>query len=151
MPDDIIQGKCDDKDVVQVQRCPAPPRFQAPPENVGAALNMLERAERPLILVGKGMAWANAESEVRSFIEKTQVPFLRSPMGKGVMSDDHPLSVSAARTLASQNADVVFLMGARFNWIGEDFLVEDMKNLKGALLVQFLGAAARLPIQHRNR
>src|SRR5216684_3886085 len=63
----------------------AAPRFQAPPENVDAALNMLERAERPLILVGKGMAWANAESEVRSFIEKTQVPFLRSPMGKGVM------------------------------------------------------------------
>ena len=78
---------------------------------------MLERAERPLILVGKGMAWANAESEVRSFIEKTQVPFLRSPMGKGVMPDDHPLSVAAARTLALQNADVVFLMGARFNWI----------------------------------
>jgi 2-hydroxyacyl-CoA lyase 1 len=117
MPDDIITGKCDDKDVVQVQKCPDPPRFQAPPENVDAALNMLERAERPLILVGKGMAWANAESEVRSFIEKTQVPFLRSPMGKGVMPDDHPLSVAAARTLALQNADVVFLMGARFNWI----------------------------------
>ena len=63
------------------------------------------------------MAWANAESEVRSFIEKTQVPFLRSPMGKGVMPDDHPLSVAAARTLALQNADVIFLMGARFNWI----------------------------------
>ena len=117
MPDDIITGKCDEKDVVQVQKCPDPPRFQAPPENIDAALNMLERAERPLILVGKGMAWANAESEVRSFIEKTQVPFLRSPMGKGVMPDDHPLSVAAARTLALQNADVVFLMGARFNWI----------------------------------
>src|ERR1700693_5302136 len=38
-------------------------------------------------------------------------------MGKGVMPDDHPLSVAAARTLALQNADVVFLMGARFNWI----------------------------------
>jgi 2-hydroxyacyl-CoA lyase 1 len=117
MPDDIITGRCDEKNVVQVQKCPDPPRFQAPPENVAAALNMLERAERPLILVGKGMAWANAESEVRSFIEKTQVPFLRSPMGKGVMPDDHPLSVAAARTLALQNADVVFLMGARFNWI----------------------------------
>jgi 2-hydroxyacyl-CoA lyase 1 len=117
MPDDIITGKCDEKDVVQVQKCPDPPRFQAPPENVDAALNMLERAERPLILVGKGMAWADAESEVRSFIEKTQVPFLRSPMGKGVMPDDHPLSVAAARTLALQNADVIFLMGARFNWI----------------------------------
>jgi hypothetical protein len=33
------------------------------------------------------------------------------------MPDDHPLSVAAARTLALQNADVVFLMGARFNWI----------------------------------
>jgi 2-hydroxyacyl-CoA lyase 1 len=117
MPDNIITGKCDEKDVVQVQKCPEPPRFQAPPENIEAALNMLERAERPLVLVGKGMAWANAESEVRSFIEKTQVPFLRSPMGKGVMPDDHPLSVAAARTLALQNADVVFLMGARFNWI----------------------------------
>ena len=117
MPDDIITGKCDEKDVVQVQKCPDPPRFQAPPENIDAALNMLERAERPLILVGKGMAWADAESEVRAFIEKTQVPFLRSPMGKGVMPDDHPLSVAAARTLALQNADVVFLMGARFNWI----------------------------------
>ncbi len=117
MPDDIITGTCDEKDLVQVQKCPDPPRFQAPPENIEAALGMLERAERPLILVGKGMAWANAESEVRSFIEKTQVPFLRSPMGKGVMPDDHPLSVAAARTMALQNADVVFLMGARFNWI----------------------------------
>ena len=117
MPDDIITGKCDEKGLVQVQKCPDPPRFQAPPENIEAALGMLKRAERPLILVGKGMAWANAESEVRSFIEKTQVPFLRSPMGKGVMPDDHPLSVAAARTMALQNADVVFLMGARFNWI----------------------------------
>jgi 2-hydroxyacyl-CoA lyase 1 len=74
-------------------------------------------AERPLVLIGKGMAWSRAEDEVRAFIERMQIPFLRSPMGKGVVSDDHPLSVAAARNLASQNADVVFLMGARFNWI----------------------------------
>ena len=54
---------------------------------------------------------------MRAFIERTQIPFLRSPMGKGVMPDEHPLAVSAAHTLALQNADVVFLMGARFNWI----------------------------------
>jgi thiamine pyrophosphate-dependent acetolactate synthase large subunit-like protein len=57
------------------------------------------------------MAWSRAEDEVRSFIERTQIPLLRSQMGKGVMPDDHPLSVAAARTLALQNADVVFLMG----------------------------------------
>jgi 2-hydroxyacyl-CoA lyase len=86
-------------------------------ENIEAALNLLERAERPLVLVGKGMAWSRAEEEVRAFIDRTQLPFLRSPMGKGVVPDDHPLSVSAARTLALQQADVIFLMGARFNWI----------------------------------
>jgi 2-hydroxyacyl-CoA lyase 1 len=117
VPDDIITGKCDLDKVVQVQRTPDPPRMVAPMENVEAALNLLEKAERPLVLVGKGMAWSRAENEVRAFIERTQLPFLRSPMGKGVMPDDHPLSVAAARTLALQNADVVFLMGARFNWI----------------------------------
>jgi 2-hydroxyacyl-CoA lyase 1 len=63
------------------------------------------------------MAWSRAEDEVRTFLERTQVPFVRSPMGKGVMPDDHPLSAGAARTLALQQADVIFLMGARFNWI----------------------------------
>src|ERR1700676_1817517 len=117
VPDDIITGKCDVDKIVQVERAPDPPRMVAPMENIEAALNLLERAERPLVLVGKGMAWSRAEDEVRAFIERTQLPFVRSPMGKGVMPDDHPLSVAAARTLALQNADVVFLMGARFNWI----------------------------------
>jgi 2-hydroxyacyl-CoA lyase len=117
LPDDIIRGKCDTDKVVEVEPVGDPPRMVAPAENVEAALNLLERAERPLVLLGKGMAWSRAEDEVRAFIERTQVPFVRSPMGKGVMPDDHPLSAGAARTLALQQADVVFLMGARFNWI----------------------------------
>jgi 2-hydroxyacyl-CoA lyase 1 len=117
VPDDIITGKCDEDKVTEVERVDEPPRMVAPAENVEAALNLLEQAERPLVLIGKGMAWSHAEDEVRAFIERTQLPFLRSPMGKGVMPDDHPLSVAAARTLALQQADVVFLMGARFNWI----------------------------------
>ncbi len=117
MPDDIISGECDLDDIVQVERVPEPPRMVAPTENIEAALDVLEGAERPLVLVGKGMAWARAENEVRDFIDRTQIPFVRSPMGKGVIPDDHPLAVSAARTLALQQADVIFLMGARFNWI----------------------------------
>jgi 2-hydroxyacyl-CoA lyase 1 len=117
MPDDIIQGKCDLDKIAEAERVPESPRMVAPAENVEAALDLLEKAQRPLVLVGKGMAWSRAEDEVRAFIERTQVPFVRSPMGKGVMPDDHPLSAGAARTLALQEADVVFLMGARFNWI----------------------------------
>ena len=117
MPADIITGQCDGDKDVQVERAPDPPRMVAPMENIEAALNLLERAERPLVLLGKGMAWSHAEDEVRAFIERTQLPFVRSPMGKGVMPDDHALSAAAARTLALQQADVIFLMGARLNWI----------------------------------
>ena len=63
------------------------------------------------------MAWSRAEDEVRAFIDKTKLPFLNSPMGKGVMPDDHPLSVGAARSHALQNADLILLLGARLNWI----------------------------------
>src|SRR6201984_290085 len=70
MPDDIITGKCDEKDVVESYKIPEPPRFQAPPENVDAALNMLERAERPLIIVGKGVGWADAQDEGGGFLER---------------------------------------------------------------------------------
>src|SRR5919108_101270 len=101
----------------QSARCPAPPRTQAAPADVERALDVLRTAERPLVIIGKGMAYSRAEDEVRAFIERTKLPFLASPMGKGVMPDTHPLSVGAARSHALQNADVVFLMGARLNWI----------------------------------
>jgi len=95
------------------------------PERVGALLNKsidaamatLRSAEQPLVVIGKGAAYSRAEDEVRQFIETTQLPFLTSPMGKGMLEDDHPLSVAAARTQALQNADVIFLIGARLNWI----------------------------------
>src|SRR5215467_1292019 len=117
MPDDIITGKVDEGMVEEPARCPEPPRTQAVADDVERALNVLRTAERPLVIVGKGMAYSRAENEVRAFIERTKVPFLASPMGKGVVSDTHPLSVGAARSHALQNADVVLLMGARLNWI----------------------------------
>ena len=116
-PDDIIRGECEEEDVVQAARVPPPPRTMADPDAVQAALSALESAERPLVVVGKGMAWARAEDEVREFIERTQLPFLNSPMGKGTMPDDHPLSVGAARSTALREADLVLLLGARLNWI----------------------------------
>jgi 2-hydroxyacyl-CoA lyase 1 len=115
--DDLITGSCDEENVVQVAKCPEPPRTQAMPMDIEKALDVLQSAERPLALIGQGMATSGATEEVRKFMERAQIPFVRTPKGKGVMPDDHPLSAGAARTLALQQADVVFLMGARFNWI----------------------------------
>ena len=117
MPDDIIQAEVEEEDVVSAATVGAPPRPQAAAEDVARALDVLKTAEQPLAIVGKGMAWARAEAEVREFIDRTQLPFLPTPMGKGVVPDENPLSVAGARTYALQNADVIFLLGARLNWI----------------------------------
>ena len=116
-PDDMITGSCDTADVDEVRKCPEPPRTMAMPQDIEHALDVLQSAQRPLLLIGQGMATSGAEAEVRAFVERTQIPFVRTPKGKGVMPDDHPLSAGAARSLALSQADVVFLMGARFNWI----------------------------------
>ncbi|GAB4333402.1 MAG: oxalyl-CoA decarboxylase [Dehalococcoidia bacterium] len=117
LPNDIIVGKIDEADVDWKRRCPDPPRVQADPDAVVQAVEALKTAERPLVIIGKGAAYARAENEVRAFIEKTQLPFIASPMGKGVVPDDHPLLVQPARSTALQQADLIFLMGARLNWI----------------------------------
>ena len=77
-------------------RVPEPPRTMADPARCRQrARGAASRPSSPLVIVGKGAAYARAEDEVREFIEATQLPFLASPMGKGVMPDDHPLSVGA--------------------------------------------------------
>ncbi|MGD9935288.1 MAG: thiamine pyrophosphate-binding protein [Dehalococcoidia bacterium] len=114
---DVISGAIEEETIHWPKRAADQPMTKTPEENVTAALAALKSAEKPLVIVGKGMAYARAEDEVREFIESTQLPFLPTPMGKGVIPDDHPLSVAPARTLALQQADLIFLMGARLNWI----------------------------------
>jgi 2-hydroxyacyl-CoA lyase 1 len=117
LPDDVILGRVDDETVRMAATIAPPPRSQASDSDIEAAIAALRSAERPLVIVGKGMAWSRAEAEVRAFIDKTKLPFLNSPMGKGVVADDHPLSVGAARSHALKEADLIMVLGARLNWI----------------------------------
>ncbi len=117
LPNDIIAGKHDEASVPWAPCCGAPPRSLADPREVERALAALRAAKRPLVIVGKGAAYAHAEHEVRAFLEASRLPFLAAPMGKGVVPDDHAQSVAPARSLALQEADVIFLIGARLNWI----------------------------------
>jgi 2-hydroxyacyl-CoA lyase 1 len=115
--DDVIAGRVDEDAIAFPPPVPDPPRAPADPFAIEMAMRSLQSAQQPLVIIGKGAAYARAENEVRQFIETTQLPFLASPMGRGVVPDDHPLSVGAARSYALQNADLIFLMGARLNWI----------------------------------
>ena len=117
LPGDVIASSLDEDDLTYPPRVEAPPAPPVDPTAIKAALASLKSARQPLAIIGKGAAWAGAEEQVRRFIEEAQMPFLPSPMGKGVMPDGHPLSVAAARSYALQNADLVFTVGARLNWI----------------------------------
>jgi oxalyl-CoA decarboxylase len=95
----------------------AAPRQLPAPEAVQRALDVLAAAERPLIILGKGAAYAQADADIRAFIEKTGIPFVPMSMAKGLLPDDHPQSAAAARSHALAKADVVMLIGARLNWL----------------------------------
>lgn len=117
LPGDIIFDSIAEEDLESPARCADAPKSFADPAAITAALGALKSAKRPLVVVGKGAAYARAEDEVRAFLETTQLPFLPTPMGKGVVPDDHELSIAPARSLALGEADVILLIGARLNWI----------------------------------
>lgn len=86
-------------------------------ESVKDAISLLKSSKRPLLVIGKGAAFSRVENELLEFVELTKIPFLSTPMGKGVVSDFHPNSASKARSLALKNADVALVVGARLNWM----------------------------------
>src|ERR1700726_2284107 len=95
---------------------PAPAQLPAPAA-VKRALDVLKSAKRPLIILGKGAAYAQADDDIRALIEKSGVPFLPMSMAKGLLPDLHPQCAGAARSTVLKDADVVLLIGARLNWL----------------------------------
>ncbi len=95
---------------------PAPRQLPAP-DSVQRALDLLKGAKRPLIVLGKGAAYAQADADIRALIEKTGIPYLPMSMAKGLLPDTHQQSASAARSYVLAEADVVMLVGARLNWL----------------------------------
>ena len=95
---------------------PAPAQLPAPGA-VTRALNLLKSAKRPLIILGKGAAYAQVDDQIRALVERTGIPFLPMSMAKGLLPDTHPQSAGAARSTVLKDSDVVMLIGARLNWL----------------------------------
>ncbi|HEY3633710.1 MAG TPA: oxalyl-CoA decarboxylase [Caldimonas sp.] len=95
---------------------PAPRQIPAP-DAVQRALDLLKGAKRPLIILGKGAAYAQADADIRALVEKTGIPYLPMAMAKGLLPDTHQQSASAARSYVLPEADVVLVIGARLNWL----------------------------------
>ncbi|XP_052246724.1 2-hydroxyacyl-CoA lyase 1-like [Dreissena polymorpha] len=117
IPGNFVLTQVPAKDVRYIPRCPPPPKTCASTEDVKRAVDVLSSAKKPLVIIGKGAAYAQCEEELRSLVEGCRLPFLPTPMGKGTLPDDHTLCVAGARSTALQEADVILLLGARLNWI----------------------------------
>src|SRR5215467_5532705 len=119
---------------------PAPRQIPAQ-DAIERALNLLKSAKRPLIILGKGAAYAQADANIRALIEKTGIPYLPMSMAKGLLPDTHEQSASAARSYVLPVADVVMLIGARLNWLlsqgkGKTWGGANAKSWGGQMFVQ---------------
>lgn len=111
----VMDAEAGQKSLVKVIDA-APAQLPAP-DSVQRALDVLKGAKRPLIILGKGAAYAQADDAIRQFVEKSGIPFLPMSMAKGLLPDLHPQCAGAARSTVLKDSDVVMLIGARLNWL----------------------------------
>ena len=89
---------------------------------VREAAELINRAERPLALVGQGVELGNAQEELKAFLEKADIPAGRTMLGLSALPSDHPLNVGMlgmhgnyAVNLKEQECDVLIAIGMRFS------------------------------------
>jgi acetolactate synthase-1/2/3 large subunit len=92
------------------------------PEKLKKAAEILVNAEKPIILVGTGVTWSNATTEVLNLAETLICPIISTLPGKSAIPHDHPLYVGpmgyygrAEASLAALESDVMLIIGARLS------------------------------------
>lgn len=115
LPGDILSAKVDDEKLYWPTNYRVDARPAGDPALVKRAVELLAKAQRPLLVTGSGVLWASATAELRQFVDATGIPFFTTPQGRGVIAEDHPRAFPAARSTAFREADVVLVIGARAN------------------------------------
>lgn len=116
-PGNLLSQTTLSTNIIPTKPCPPAPLTFPDIERIADAITSIKSAKKPLVIIGKGAGYSRAENIIRDFINYTELPFLPTPMGKGVVSDNNRYCVAPARTVALQNADLIILLGARLNWI----------------------------------
>ena len=89
----------------------------ADPEVVAQAVELINKAERPVLVVGSGVRFAKAHEELQAFVEKTGMPMFARHAGRGTVPEDHPLSLGLAShtnftfAKAVAKSDLVVIIG----------------------------------------
>lgn len=126
-PADVLKGKVRESQVLDSEEEIDPEGINrahpaGDPEAVRKAVQLLWEAKRPLIIAGSGALWSGAEASFKDFVEAAGIPFYTTPLARGLLPEDHPLCLTAARNMAWREADVVLAIGTRANFIVQHFL-----------------------------
>jgi acetolactate synthase-1/2/3 large subunit len=103
---------------------PAPRPAAGPSaEEVAAALGLLEKAERPVVIAGSGVWWADAAKELKQFLDRTSLPYYSVTMARGVLRDDYKTAMGYSDGALNKavhqvfpEADVVLVLGKRIDY-----------------------------------
>jgi len=117
MPGDVLYRDVDPSDVRWVEPDVTRQRPSGDPQLVDRAIGLLEQAERPVLIAGSGILWSAAAGELQAWVERSKMPFWTTPQGRGVIPEDHPLCFLNARATAFREADLVFVIGTRLNYV----------------------------------
>lgn len=114
-PGEVVAGQVEEsEDLLRDAPEIAPP--QADTRAIERVAEMVAKAERPLLLVGKGAGWADAGPAIEKIVN-LGIPYVCAPMARGTLPDDNPNFANAARSQALSGADLIVMFGGRFNWI----------------------------------
>jgi acetolactate synthase-1/2/3 large subunit len=117
LPGDVLYGQVNEDEVSMPQPAKMHHRIPGDAGLVQEAVDILARAERPVLVTGSGILWSNASEELRQFVDATGIPFYTTPQGRGVVPEDHPRCFLSARSLAFREADAFLFLGTRFNYV----------------------------------
>ena len=111
IPTDVLFRKVEEKDVYFPQSYRPQGRVYPDPKAIKSAAEIIAKAERPLIMAGSAIYWQNAHEELRHFVEVAQAPLYLNAMGRGSISQEHPLFFSRTRRNALGKADAIVVLG----------------------------------------
>jgi acetolactate synthase I/II/III large subunit len=100
-------------------KLPAPVEMQRSITSPDKAIELIRAAKRPVAIAGSGVWWSGAETALRQFIERTQIPLYTITMARGTVPDDHPLSMGYADPALNHAVHTVFREADLFVVIGK--------------------------------
>jgi len=112
IPMDVLMSPADMETAYFPEIRTTPPQVIPDPKDVQEAVEVLTKAQKPLMLAGTGVKWSQGSAALAKFAEKTKLPVFLNGMGRGQLQSSHPQFFNRVRKEAMMQCDVFILAGS---------------------------------------